>query len=122
MEERQNLTKEEIETLINYTNADTYAEAYSNNTSVMKRYLKLAKEKPEEVTVINSDANSVTIRFPKKWVKIRPPRAISEEQRLAAAERLKNFKNKDVQVEQEDILENEEDFDEEDINDNEDFY
>ena len=104
MEERTNFTKEEIETIINYTNADTYAEAYTNNTVIMKKYLKLAESNPKEVVVVQSDINSVCIRFPKKWVKIKPPRIMSEEQKQAAAERLRQLRSSG-KLSKEDFLE-----------------
>jgi hypothetical protein len=45
--------------------------------------------KNEEVKIINSELFHV----PARWVRISPPRKMSEEQRQKASERLKNARN-----------------------------
>ena len=54
-----------------------------------KRIMKLAEERPDEVfvTAINADG-SMCARIPTKWIKIGPPRSVSEEQVEAARERI----------------------------------
>ena len=51
-----------------------------NNTSIKNKIVKLAQEKPEEVQIIaeNKDG-SILAHVPTKYVKISPPRQISEE-------------------------------------------
>ena len=53
-----------------------------NNTSIKNKIVKLAQEKPEEVQIIaeNKDG-SILAHVPTKYVKISPPRQISEEER-----------------------------------------
>ena len=53
------------------------------------RIKELAKEHPEEckIKAVNPDG-SIVARIPVKWVKITPPRELSEETRQAAAARM----------------------------------
>lgn len=53
-----------------------------NNTSIKNKIVKLAQEKPEEVQIIaeNKDG-SILAHVPTKYVRISPPRQISEEER-----------------------------------------
>ncbi|MBO5197413.1 MAG: hypothetical protein J6B85_02675 [Lachnospiraceae bacterium] len=57
----------------------------------LARIRKLAVERPEEcqITAENPDG-SIVAHIPTKWIKISPPRKVSEEQRTAFAERVKN--------------------------------
>ena len=49
--------------------------------------LNLAEEYPDDVKIISKRDDMVEVAFPKKWVKIRPPRKLTEEQRVNAVER-----------------------------------
>lgn len=50
----------------------------------------LAKSHPDEVRIIAENPDgSMCVEFPTSWVKLRPPRAISEEDRAALVERAK---------------------------------
>lgn len=53
------------------------------------RIMKLAAERPDEVfiTAINADG-SMCARIPARWIKVSPPRLVSEEQVEAARERI----------------------------------
>ena len=53
----------------------------------------MAEEYPKEVRIVaeNSDG-SICAKFPIKWVKIAPPRQVSDEQKAAASERLKKYR------------------------------
>lgn len=85
-------SKEEIETIVSYNQATNVADVYSSD----KRYIahmKALKEKyPEKVILLHEDECGASFSVPKKWVKVRPPRVVSEEQRMAAAERLKAYR------------------------------
>jgi hypothetical protein len=59
------------------------------NTALNNKLTRLAEEYPQEVEIINSEL----FRVPARWVKISPPRKMSEEQRQQASERLKNARN-----------------------------
>ena len=59
------------------------------NTAMNNKLTRLAEEYPQDVEVVNSELFHV----PVKWVRISPPRKMSEEQRQKASERLKNARN-----------------------------
>lgn len=77
----------EKETVINFNNAEQNASCYTLNTHKRQMLLNLAEEYPDDVKIISKRDDMVEITFPKKWVKIRPPRKLTEEQRVNAVER-----------------------------------
>ncbi len=67
-----------------------------SGTALKAKLYRLAKENPNEVKIIveNNDG-SIYAHIPINYVKISPPRKVSEEQREAAGERFKQmWKNK----------------------------
>ena len=77
----------EKETDINFNNAEQNASCYTLNTHKRQMLLNLAEEYPDDVKIISKRDDMVEVTFPKKWVKIRPPRKLTEEQRVNAVER-----------------------------------
>lgn len=77
----------EKETVINFNNAEQNASCYTLNTHKRQMLLNLAEEYPDDVKIISKRDGMVEVTFPKKWVKIRPPRKLTEEQRVNAVER-----------------------------------
>lgn len=77
----------EKETVINFNNAEQNASCYTLNTHKRQMLLNLAEEYPNDVKIISKRDDMVEVTFPKKWVKIRPPRKLTEEQRVNAVER-----------------------------------
>lgn len=77
----------EKETVINFNNAEQNASCYTLNTHKRQMLLNLAEEYPDDVKIISKRDDMVEVTFPKKWVKIRPPRKLTEEQRVNALER-----------------------------------
>ena len=75
-----------------YTGYKTAASSFTQKKYI-NRVRKLAEEYPKDVRIVaeNSDG-SICAKFPIKWVKIAPPRQLSDEQRVAAAERLKKYR------------------------------
>lgn len=80
-------TAYEKETVINFNNAEQNASCYTLNTHKRQMLLNLAEEYPDDVKIISKRDDMVEVTFPKKWVKIRPPRKLTEEQRVNAVER-----------------------------------
>lgn len=81
----------EKETSILYNEAESTAEICTYNKTLKSRLEKLAAEYPDEcVRLGRDDLSKYTV--PKKWIKVSPPKKISEEQRQAAAERLKKYR------------------------------
>lgn len=81
------LSNPEKETIINFNDAEKTAEIYTCNNGWMRRMDALVKERPGEVCKIGSDEVSATYTVPKKWVKIRPPRILTDEQREEMSKR-----------------------------------
>lgn len=80
-----------------------YAEVSAHNGSKIKgRVIKLAEQYPEDVKVltINKDG-SIFAHVPVKYVKLRAPRELTEEQRAELIERGKNMsRNKSTDYEE----------------------
>lgn len=86
-----NLSKTEQETIILYNQEETLCECYTHNASLIRQLKKMASEgKPVEV--VREEDGLGEFIFPKKWVKIRSPRNLSEEERARlSALAKKNF-------------------------------
>ena len=85
------LTKYESETIIRFNDAEDEATIYTCNKSWMNRLDKLC-EKSSEITVIKQDEFSKEYKIPKKWIKVKMPRQLSEKQRTELIKRAKeNF-------------------------------
>lgn len=80
-----------METTINYTNADNgMAWVSSDRRAVINEIRRLAQKNPGSVIILNEpDENDGVLycRVPIDWIKIRPPKTLSEDQRAAARER-----------------------------------
>lgn len=55
--------------------------------------LKKLNSKHDDCEVIENRDGSILAHFPVSWIKITPPRQLTEEQRQAASERFKNMWN-----------------------------
>lgn len=62
-------------------------------TKLKSRLMKLAADYPDDVEIVkeNNDG-SIVAHAPVSWVRISPPRKVSEKQRKAASERLKKYR------------------------------
>ena len=76
-----NLTRAERETIILYNEEEQTAEVYTCNEAMKRKLTKLHEDGTEGITFVRSDEYNVTYTVPKKWVKINPPRILSEAQR-----------------------------------------
>lgn len=84
-----NLSKEERETIILYTEVDDRAEVYTHNKRLINRLSKFCKDMPDEIQKIReSETGAVTYTVPRDWVRVSPKRKMSDAQKAAAAERL----------------------------------
>lgn len=78
---------------INWLKGGTYAEVtVPSGTALKSKLLKLAKLYPEEVThiVINKDG-SMVCHVPVSYVKVGPPRKVSDEQKMASRDRFRKM-------------------------------
>ena len=87
----------EKETIVNYNQEEDTASCYTANPALMRRLDKLA-EQDANISILKEGDDWKEYLFPKKWVKIRPPRSMSEEQRLAAADRMKQMREEKKQL------------------------
>lgn len=83
-----------METIINFNAEEKTANCFTLDKTMKRKWEKLIEERPEEVKVIKRNEDLLEIEVPKKWVKVRPPRKMSDEQREAASERLKAVREK----------------------------
>ena len=84
------------ETVVGYVDEDSYASFTSAEKKWINKILKLKAEHPEQVDIKAYPENNqgyIYAHLPKKWLKVSPPRQVSEEQKAAAAERLKAMRN-----------------------------
>ena len=85
-----NYTLLEQETNINYNRFDEHAIVYTAAPSNIRKIEKLLVEYSDKVTRINSTDDSIMVKVPKNWVKINPPKKLSQLQ----IEHLKNMREK----------------------------
>lgn len=79
------ISKIEQETTINYNNDEKEAEIFTYD----KRLITKLKRKGVELIDKNGDG-SYFCKVPKRWIKVSPPKQVSEEYRLKVAERTKD--------------------------------
>ena len=77
------LTKYEKETAVLWNQAEQTASVYTHDTKLKNNLKKYAMERPEEVKIERETKDYIDAIIPKKWVKIRPPRTLSEAQKEA---------------------------------------
>ena len=86
-------SREELETVVVIEPPEKRAHIYSNYQSTINHLRKYAEEYPE-VTLERDEGDAIEIIVPDSWVKIKPPRKLSEEQRLKSAQRLEEWRKK----------------------------
>ena len=84
---------EEQETIINYlpSRVSAIANVYTANPHVYERLMKLKAKYPDNVQVEYDNESGASFNVPLSWIKIRPNRTVSAEQRAKSAERLKAY-------------------------------
>lgn len=84
------ISKQEQETIILYNEDELTASVYTYSPKMKKSLAALQEERPQEVKLERQDTTgAVSYLIPKKWVKLRPNRILTEEQRRDIAERFK---------------------------------
>lgn len=86
-------SREELETVVVIEPPEKRASVYTNYNAEINKLRKLAEENPE-VTLEKDEGDAIEIIVPDSWVKIKPPRKQSEEQRLKSAQRLAEWREK----------------------------
>ena len=80
------LTKYEMETIYNYNQEEPLASCYTMDRALIRRLDALA-EKHKEITLLRTGEGMREYTFPKKWIKVRAPKELSDEQRENMAKR-----------------------------------
>lgn len=88
----QKLSRDEIETVITFNDADLFATVYTNNKSWIKKLDKHVDSL--SASIISSDEYSKTYRFDKKSIKIRPPRVLSDAEKEIRRLNIDNHRKK----------------------------
>lgn len=86
------VTGYEQETIINYNNAEKTASIFTYDKSLIRKIDEKLSDYPE-VKVIRRDDGCVEYELPKKWIRVRFPRLLSDEQRAEIANRMNAARN-----------------------------
>ena len=87
------LTRYEQETIINYNAEDKTATLYTRDPAVIRKVDALVIDYPDTFKCISETDIDKTYEMPKSVITYRKPRRLSEEQRMAARERMKTLNN-----------------------------
>ena len=79
-------TKYEMETIYNYNQEEPLASCYTMDKALIRRMDALA-EKHKEITIVREGEGAREYTFPKRWIKVRAPKELSDEQRENMAKR-----------------------------------
>lgn len=87
------------ETCIEYIDEDKIATFYSAERKWINKILRLAEDRSGEVTILaypDDNDGAILAHIPKSWMKVSPPakRTMTDDQRAAAAERLRLAREK----------------------------
>lgn len=83
------LTKYEMETIINYNDDGKDADVYTCNKALMRKLDRLCERFPDIYRLKRQDSCSKTYLLPKKFIAIRTPRILTQEQKQQYTSRLK---------------------------------
>ena len=87
------------EVTVEFIKGDKYLTWYSDDFVTIRHMKKLQAENPADVVVVNEDEDSMLIHVPVSWFREPKPKAkreMTEEQRLAAAERMRKIAKKNI--------------------------
>lgn len=90
-----NLTKYEMETVVNYNAGEQTATIYTRDKSVMRRLDRLVADYPDSYRLLRQTDIDKTYSMPKSFVTYRKPRAVSNEQREQARQRMAKLNSAD---------------------------
>lgn len=75
-----------IETCFEYLGENDYGTFFTDESFWVRRIEKLAAEHPEDVQIVTRNKDgSIIAHLPKKWMRIAPPRVMSEAQKEVIA-------------------------------------
>jgi hypothetical protein len=83
------MTNYERETTINFNEAEDTATVDTCNTRMLNQLNKFSASNPL-CTLVRTDQYGGMYKIPKTWIKVRPPRELSDEERSKLSERAKS--------------------------------
>lgn len=85
-----NIPKEERETIITYNEAEPVASVYTMNGALIRKLEGLVESRPGEARrVKNHPDGAQEYEVPKKWIRVQPPRVLTDEQKVAMTARFR---------------------------------
>ena len=86
-----NLTRYEQESIIDFNEQEVSASVYTHNRALRRKLEKLSASHPDDCKLIRTthDGQAAEFQIPKRWIRISPPRQVSDAQREAMRERAK---------------------------------
>ncbi len=91
---------EVTENVIEWEKDSGQATVTLSQKSMITKIRKLAEARPEECQIVGEyKENTIVAHVPRKWIKISPPREVSDEFRQQAGERLNKFKARKQDIE-----------------------
>ncbi len=90
-----NLTKYEMETVVNYNAAEQMATVYTRDKVVMRRLDRLVADYPDTYRLLKQTDIDKTYSMPKSYVNYRKPRMLSDKQREQARQRMSKLNSND---------------------------
>jgi hypothetical protein len=85
------LSAEERETIILFNEAATTAEIEVYSPAMRRRLAALLRERPQDVSLVGHGEQSDRYTFPKKWIRIAPPRKATQRQQEHLADARKRI-------------------------------
>ena len=90
-----NLTKYEMETVVNYNAGEQTETVYTRDNSVMRKLDRLVADYPESYKMLSQTEIDKTYSMPKSYITYRKPRMVSNEQREQARQRMAKINSND---------------------------
>lgn len=90
-----NLTKYEMEIIVNYNAGEQIATVFTRDKSVMRRLDRLVANYPDSYKLLKQTDIDKTYSMPKSYVAYRKPRTVSDEQREQARRRMAKLNSLD---------------------------
>jgi len=90
-----NLTKYEMETVVNYNAGEQTATVYTRDKAVMRKLDRLVMDYPDSYKLLKQTDIDKTYSMPKTYITYRKPRTVSDEQRERARQRMEKLNSND---------------------------
>ena len=87
------------EVSVEFIKGEKHLTWYSDDFATIRHIKKLQSEYPNDVVVVAEDESSIVVHVPVSWFREPKPKAkreMTEEQRLAAAERMRKLATKNI--------------------------